>query len=47
MQLIDGKQTAATIKAEIKAEVEDIVARGGKRPHQTGRELQHAAAEGV
>ena len=31
--LIDGKQTAATIKAEIKAEVEDIVARGGKRPH--------------
>jgi len=33
MQLIDGKQTAATIKAEIKAEVEEIVARGGKRPH--------------
>ena len=33
MKLIDGKQTAATIKAEIKREVEDIVARGGKRPH--------------
>ena len=33
MMLIDGKQTAATIKAEIKKEVEDIVARGGKRPH--------------
>ena len=33
MELIDGKQTAATIKAEIKKEVEDIVARGGKRPH--------------
>ena len=33
MKLIDGKQTAATIKAEIKKEVEDIVARGGKRPH--------------
>ncbi|MBR4130403.1 MAG: bifunctional methylenetetrahydrofolate dehydrogenase/methenyltetrahydrofolate cyclohydrolase FolD [Bacteroidaceae bacterium] len=33
MQLIDGKQTAATIKAEIKQEVEDIVAKGGKRPH--------------
>ena len=33
MQIIDGKQTAATIKAEIKAEVEDIVAKGGKRPH--------------
>ena len=33
MQLIDGKQTAATIKAEIKQEVEDIVSKGGKRPH--------------
>lgn len=33
MQLIDGKQTAATIKAEIRQEVEDIVAGGGKRPH--------------
>ncbi len=33
MTLIDGKQTAATIKAEIKKEVEEIVARGGKRPH--------------
>ena len=33
MQLIDGKQTAVTIKAEIKAEVEDIVSKGGKRPH--------------
>ena len=33
MQLIDGKQTAATIKAEIKQEVEDIVAKGGKQPH--------------
>ena len=33
MKLIDGKATAAAIKAEIKAEVEEIVARGGKRPH--------------
>lgn len=33
MQLIDGKKTAADIKAEIKAEVERIVANGGKRPH--------------
>ena len=33
MQLIDGKQTAATIKAEIAQQVSDIVARGGKRPH--------------
>ena len=33
MNLIDGKATAATIKAEIKQEVERIVAAGGKRPH--------------
>ena len=33
MTLIDGKATAAAIKAEIKEEVENIVARGGKRPH--------------
>ena len=32
-QIIDGKATAATIKAEIKQEVERIVAVGGKRPH--------------
>ena len=31
--LIDGKATAATIKAEIKQEVERIVAQGGRRPH--------------
>ncbi|MBE6255156.1 MAG: bifunctional methylenetetrahydrofolate dehydrogenase/methenyltetrahydrofolate cyclohydrolase FolD [Prevotella sp.] len=31
--LIDGKATAVTIKAEIKEEVERIVAAGGKRPH--------------
>lgn len=33
MQLIDGKATAATIKQEIKAEVEQIIAAGGRRPH--------------
>lgn len=33
MQIIDGKATATAIKAEIKAEVEKFVARGGKRPH--------------
>ena len=33
MTLIDGKATATTIKAEIKEEVERIVAVGGKRPH--------------
>lgn len=31
--LIDGKATAAAIKAEIKQEVEQIVANGGRRPH--------------
>lgn len=31
--IIDGKATAAAIKAEIAQEVADIVARGGKRPH--------------
>ncbi len=33
MQLIDGKQTAAEIRQEIKQEVERIVASGGKQPH--------------
>ncbi|MBQ9364090.1 MAG: bifunctional methylenetetrahydrofolate dehydrogenase/methenyltetrahydrofolate cyclohydrolase FolD [Bacteroidaceae bacterium] len=33
MQLIDGKATAAAIKQEIAAEVEQIVKNGGKRPH--------------
>ncbi|MEE0520401.1 MAG: bifunctional methylenetetrahydrofolate dehydrogenase/methenyltetrahydrofolate cyclohydrolase FolD [Bacteroidaceae bacterium] len=33
MQIIDGKATAAAIKAEIAAEVENIIANGGKRPH--------------
>lgn len=33
MELIDGKATAAAIKQEIAARVEQIVARGGKRPH--------------
>ena len=33
MTLIDGKATAATIKAEIAEEVKDIVAKGGRAPH--------------
>lgn len=33
MQLIDGKATAAAIKQEIAAEVNQIVGNGGKRPH--------------
>ena len=33
MKLIDGKTTAATIKEEIKAEVEQMIAAGQKRPH--------------
>ena len=33
MQLIDGKYVAAQIKQEIAAEVNEILANGGKRPH--------------
>lgn len=33
MQLIDGKATAAAIKAEIAEEVKEIVGAGGKQPH--------------
>lgn len=33
MQLIDGKKVSAELKQEIAAEVEQIVANGGKRPH--------------
>ena len=33
MQIIDGKQTAATIKAEIAEEVKSIMSAGGKQPH--------------
>lgn len=33
MQIIDGKATAARIKAEIAEEVKNIVAQGGKQPH--------------
>ena len=33
MILIDGKNTAAAIKEEIKAEVEQMIAAGQKRPH--------------
>lgn len=33
MKIIDGKKTAAEIKAEIKAEVDAMVERGERRPH--------------
>lgn len=33
MTLIDGKATAAAIKAEIAEEVKNIMAKGGKQPH--------------
>ena len=33
MQIIDGKATAAAIKAEIAEEVKEIIANGGKQPH--------------
>ena len=33
MQLIDGKAISELVKQEIAAEVAEIVAKGGKRPH--------------
>ncbi|MFN4147206.1 MAG: tetrahydrofolate dehydrogenase/cyclohydrolase catalytic domain-containing protein, partial [Runella sp.] len=33
MQLLDGKALSAVVKAEIKAQVEQIKAEGGKTPH--------------
>ena len=33
MTLIDGKAVSEQVKQEIAAEVAEIVARGGKRPH--------------
>lgn len=33
MRLIDGKATAAAIKAEIAEEVKAMARRGGKQPH--------------
>ena len=33
MQLIDGKALSDTIKSEIKIEVDELILRGGKRPH--------------
>jgi len=33
MQLIDGKLVSAQVKQEIAAEVADLIAKGGKRPH--------------
>ena len=38
---IDGKETAAKIKAEIAAEVADMVARGEKRPHLAAIRVGH------
>ena len=33
MQLIDGKVTSQEVRKEIAAEVEQIIAAGGKKPH--------------
>ena len=41
MQIIDGKKTAAEIKAEIAAEVAKMVAAGQKRPHLVGVLVGH------
>lgn len=41
MQIIDGKQVSAQIKLEIAAEVEKLIANGGKRPHLAGVLVGH------
>lgn len=41
MQLLDGKKIAETIKAEIAAEVERLVASGRRRPHLVGLIVGH------
>ena len=41
MTLIDGKATAAAVKAEIAQEVEQMVAQGQKRPHLAAVLLGH------
>ena len=41
MQIIDGKATAAIIKAEIKSEVEKMVANGQRRPHLAASLVGH------
>ena len=38
MTLIDGKAISEQVKQEIAAEVAEIVARGGKRPHLATRQ---------
>ena len=44
MTLIDGKATAAAIKQEIAAEVEEMVARGARRPHLAAVLVGHDGA---
>lgn len=44
MQILDGKQTSETIKQEILAEVEQLMANGGKRPHLAAIIVGHDGA---
>ena len=41
MQLIEGKKIAEQIKSEIAAEVKEILAQGGRRPHLAGVLVGH------
>ena len=43
MILINGKEVSEQVKQEIAAEVADIVARGGKRPHLAAVLVGHDA----
>jgi methylenetetrahydrofolate dehydrogenase (NADP+)/methenyltetrahydrofolate cyclohydrolase len=44
MELIDGKKISATVKAEIAAEVEEMIKAGGKRPHLAAILVGHDGA---
>ena len=47
MTLIDGKAISEQVKQEIAAEVAEIVARGGKRPHLAAILVGHDGGAGM
>ena len=47
MQLIDGKAISELVKQEIAAEVAEIVAKGGKRPHLAAILVGHDGGSAV
>ena len=47
MTLIDGKAISEQVKQEIAAEVAEIVAQGGKRPHLAAILVGHDGSPGL